>query len=146
MTCWKSFQQAVGTKLYLLKTGMQDFTSKEPEVAQVANLILKKFATEQAQSSGTLEQNYFVLIGHSQGNFFAEGVAYRLLHNGGSAGSYIFRNRLGIMSFASPTSYDSVVGEPGFAKRVVHLTRGDDIINGLLSLASLGGKVTLAAI
>jgi hypothetical protein len=123
-----------------LPTGIDAFSSQQREVQKVAALILKKYRSEGGQKGTTGVQNYFIVIGHSQGNFFVEAVAYRLLHYEGADGAYIFHNRLGLLSFASPTDYSSVTGEPGFANRVEHVKRRDDMINVLLALPPGVGK------
>jgi hypothetical protein len=131
---------AASLGLPAMPSGIDAFSSQQPEVRKVSSLILAKFRAERAQNSTTPVQNYFIVIGHSQGNFFVEAVGYRLLHYEGPDGAYIFHNRLGLLSFASPTDYSSVTGEPGFANRVEHIKRQDDMINALLALPRGVGK------
>jgi hypothetical protein len=146
---FECFRQALGANLAgvaasfglpPVPTGIDAFSSQQPEVANIARLILKKYRSEGARTGTTPAQNYFIVIGHSQGNFFVEAVAYRLLHYEGADGAYIFHNRLGLLSFASPTDYASVTSEPGFSNRVEHIKRQDDMINVLLALPAGVGK------
>jgi len=100
-------------------------TAQDATVQQVVNAIVGMY--QQEQSSQT--KNYFIVVGHSQGNFFVEGVAYALAYNNpGGVGEQIFRDRLGVVSLASPTSYDSLPGTFRTTK-IVHHTRADDAIN-----------------
>ncbi|MEM7541193.1 MAG: hypothetical protein AAF384_06340 [Pseudomonadota bacterium] len=77
------------------------------------------------------------MIAHWQGNFFAEGVAYRL-HKGldrQGTGTKIFNKRLGIISLGSPTSYDALPTRYRY-DRIKHFTRADD---GIVMLRAFGG-------
>jgi len=83
-------------------------SAKLPEVQDVVRRITEIYDSEKrTQQGGTTEVNYFIVIGHSQGNFFAEGVAYALQHQAGS-GAAVFAKRFGVIALASPTSYDSL--------------------------------------
>ena len=95
-------------------------------------------------------RHYFILIGHSQGNFFVEGMAWRLANLSGEPGREVFANRLAILSLASPTDYPSLQGStlgPAFAaRRLQHATRADDAILSLKALATgLGAKAPFDA-
>jgi hypothetical protein len=112
-------------------------TVKMDPVPAITKAIVGIYQQESAANkSAQPVKNYFVVVGHSQGNFFVEGVAYNLMKYTGRAGKYIFKNRLGIVSLASPTSYDSLSPEPEFIDRkLIHHTRTDDAINILLPMA-----------
>lgn len=71
-------------------------------------MIRRKYESEKMQPVQSRGKNFFILIAHSQGNFFAEGVAYRLLYFEGASGQEIFNSRLGILSLGSPTNYSSL--------------------------------------
>ncbi|MEP7299979.1 MAG: hypothetical protein ABI699_00500 [Caldimonas sp.] len=123
-----------------------EFTAELPLVQEIARLILEVYKAEISRPPNQrTEKNFFIVIGHSQGNFFAEGVAYRLMKMKDSKypveSGKVFKNRLGIMSFGSPTSYDSLQ-EPGYlVNRVKHFTRKDDVIRALDSVPRfLGSK------
>ena len=116
----------------------------QPDVAAFAKLLLKRFEAERAKSSAGAAKNYFVLIVHSQGNFFGEGLAYRLAFLEGQLGRSLYAERLGIMAFASPTDYRSLPGNfPDL--RLRHFTRKDDAIIALASSPILYGKRPFAA-
>lgn len=116
----------------------------DPALAGWVDRIVQTYRSE-ARSNPPVK-NYFILIGHSQGNFFVEGMAWRLQHLAGSAGREIFARRLAILSLASPTDYPSLQdGSPQAAafmrSRLRHLTRADDAILGLRELnRTLGAK------
>jgi hypothetical protein len=158
----EAFRQSLGIAFRDRTTGEPltgiEFTARQPEVARIAKIITDKYAAEQAQArrggaqrarAGTApvsaqppEKNYFIIIAHSQGNFFAEGVAYRLASKayGGASGPAVFQNRLGILSIASPTNYKSL--DAGFIARAMkHFTRADDGIHALDPLAFIGSRV-----
>ncbi len=105
------------------------FSAEHDVVKEVTRAILETYGAERERQ----EVNYFIVIAHSQGNFFGEGVAYRLmsnLENDRVRARQIFDSRLGILSLGSPTSYDSL--PPEFRnRRVRHFTRADDAIVGL---------------
>ncbi len=124
-----------GTSFPLLPSGINN-TANNSLVASIADTIVRSYRSEMARKANAqpVNTNYFILIGHSQGNFFVEGVAYRLYTRYGADGQRIFWTRLGIISLASPTSYDSL--PPQFiATKVKHRTRADDAINILTPIS-----------
>ncbi|MCC7046064.1 MAG: hypothetical protein IT562_05060 [Alphaproteobacteria bacterium] len=163
----EAFRQSLGLGFRDAVTGEIitgiEFTARQPEVAKLAKIITDKYAAEQAASrpaagqqasaapqagagqgaaARPAEKNFFIIIAHSQGNFFAEGVAYRLASAklGGPNGKAVFQGRLGILSVASPTNYKSL--DAGFIGRAMkHFTRADDGIHALDALAFLGSRV-----
>lgn len=114
-------------------------TANQPDVVNVTRIIVRIYEAEKRSPAATRRKNYFVLIAHSQGNFFAEGVAYRLCRLEGAPGREITQKRFGVMSFASPTHYDSL-GPDCAPDRLKHFTRADDGIHALDVLAILGKK------
>lgn len=122
------------------------FSLTLPLVNAVANHIAQTYAAEARAAAGATgrQRNYFILIGHSQGNFFTEAIAHALFTQGGSSGSFVARNRLGILALASPTSYDDLTQLPN--ARIKYYTRADDIILGLASLGRTVGGATLHAL
>jgi hypothetical protein len=123
--------------IYQARVDMLAFAADQPEVKKWARMIRSKYESEQRPR----EKNLFILIAHSQGNFFAEGVAYRLSAGWeGESGKAVYKNRLGILSFASPTRYNSLLGD-FIQRRIKHFTRRDDGIQALHGLAMLGAKV-----
>ena len=118
---WECYRQA--TRANIQSTAHQD------EVSKIVRMIEQYFARDTGPGSTT--EPYFIVVAHSQGNFFAEGVGYRLFNpdpgDQEAAGPFIAAHRLGIVSLGSPTRYDSL--PPGFvADRLKHLTRDDDAI------------------
>lgn len=110
------------------------FSLTLPLVHAVANHIAQTYADEAraAAAGAPRRRNYFILIGHSQGNFFTEAIAYALFTQGGASGSHVARHRLGILALASPTSYNDLTQLPN--ERIKYYTRADDIILGLAEL------------
>src|SRR5262249_26888465 len=118
-----------------------EFTAELPTVRTIVDAIIGIYEQEKAQrEAGRPVKNYFIVVGHSQGNFFVEGVAYRLRYSArysySGAGRDISATRLGIVSLASPTSYDSLPSDFVVSK-IVHHTRADDAINILVPLAAV---------
>lgn len=108
------------------------FTTELPLVKNVAQIIAQTYSAELKSANG-LQKNYFILIAHSQGNFFAEGIAYQL----SKTQPKIFHQRLGVLSLGSPTSY-TTLNSDFRSRRVKHFTRRDDAINALRGLDNLG--------
>jgi|GEM_PF-6371427 len=118
------------------------FTSDLDEVKNIVDIMTRIYRSERSQSSG--QRHYFIVVAHSQGNFFAEGVAYRLKNNKDNKadplGGYIYAHRLAILSLGSPTRYDSL--DPEFvAARIQHITRADDGIH-VLDGISIDGAIS----
>ncbi len=115
--------------LYQSTLRMDSFASTEIEPARLAGIIRRFYETERPG-----EKHFFILIAHSQGNFFAEGTGFLLAKDVNSpAGQFVFRNRLAMLSLGSPTSYESL--PPEFVQQKIrHYTRADDAINALHSL------------
>lgn len=117
-------------------------TAQDATVGQVVQAIEGIYQQEQ---SGSQAKNYFIVVGHSQGNFFVEAVAYKLKNSGG-IGQKIYQERLGLVSLGSPTSYDMLTDSNFQQTRIVHHTRADDAINvltpihGILQLAGGSAK------
>ena len=142
----EAFRQSLGLGFTDPKTGQPtsgiEFTARQEEVAKVADAIVKIYdreqaaarnPTQQASAAGTpptasrsappSEKNFFIVLAHSQGNFFAEGVAYRMSQGlAGECGTAALQSRLGILSVASPANYNAL--DSGFCARPVrHFTR-----------------------
>jgi hypothetical protein len=114
-----------------------DASSDQDEVRTIVEIMKQ---TIRAEQTGGNVMTYFIVVAHSQGNFFGEGVGYRLFKKEGDLGRWILNNRLGIISLGSPTSYDSL--PPDFVStRLRHETREDDAIHILDSL-SLNGLLS----
>ena len=105
------------------------YTTQQEVVVKIVNSIRSIYASE--LQSGSRQRHYFIVVGHSQGNFFVEGVAYKLYKSGDPMGQQIFWNRLGIISLGSPTSYNSLPAN-WVESKLKHRTRTDDGINLLL--------------
>ena len=116
-----------------------DYAALQPEVALVAASLLATYRTELKAPAAQRRTQFFVLIAHSQGNFLGEGLAYRLANYEGEDGKALYRQRLAIISIASPTSYESLPGD-FVTKRLRHLTRADDAILALRSNPIPGAK------
>jgi hypothetical protein len=116
-----------------------EFTEKDPLVEKVAGRIVEIFKGEGGRSYQNDKINFFIVIGHSQGNFFVEGVANRLYSLEGDDGSYVFANRLGLVSLASPTAYETLP-EPFREERIAHVTREDDMIKVVNATSALGKR------
>ena len=120
-----------------------DYTTNQDVVNTIVNSIRSIYSQE--LKSGSTQRHYFIVTGHSQGNFFAEGVAYKLYASDNILDQQIFKNRLGIISLGSPTSYTTLPPD-WVADRVKHRTRKDDGINLLLlanALVKSEGKASL---
>ena len=115
------------------------FTEKDPLVERVAKRIVEIFKSEGGRSYQNDKINFFIVIGHSQGNFFVEGVANRLNSLEGDDGSYVFTNRLGLVSLASPTAYETLP-DRFREERIAHVTREDDMIKVLSATSALGKR------
>ncbi len=88
---------------------------------------------QEAANPKAREKHSFILIGHSQGNFLVEGMAWRLQNLAGDDGKALFNTRLAVLALASPTDYPSVQqnsaeGTRFVGKRLLHATRRDDAI------------------
>jgi len=138
---------AVGDVIECLRQGLETFpgatgiafAADAVVTRDVAARILKTYASEQRQPPESRDTNYFIVIGHSQGNFFTEGVAYRLqsgMDGDSKAANYVFHNRLGLLSLASPTDYNSLPSDFR-EEKIAHVTRHDDAIT---MLRAFGGK------
>ncbi len=104
------------------------YTKNQDLVLRIVNSIRSIYSKE--LQTGSTQRHYFIVTGHSQGNFFAEGVAYNL-YTSDALGKQIFWNRLGVISLGSPTSYNSLPSN-WIATKLTHRTRKDDGINILL--------------
>ncbi len=103
----------------------------EPEpVPRAVQLIVDTYRRERQQTaSGPRTMNFFIVIGHSQGNFFVESIAKSLSNQ--REFPEIYRERLGVLSLASPSNYVSL--DAGFRNaKLKFRTRTDDAIIGLL--------------
>ena len=130
---WECFIQAANGFNYV-DMALKDDTSKKIIKAIIA-------INEQPQT-----QNYFIIVAHSQGNFFAEAIAKFM--KDAPIRREIFEKRLGIVALASPTDYSSLKDPayPGFiTDKIVHHTRADDAINVVATLAQIFGMVGLSA-
>lgn len=96
-------------------------------VSQMRDMMKKE------NNSQSNEQNYFIIVAHSQGNFFAEKIGGELASSNSEIDRKLVK-RLRIIAIASPTDYTySLNTNSGSTRvRVQNFTRCDDII---LSLA-----------
>ncbi len=107
-----------------------NYSANSGEVKKVADAMIRAFRDEQAQKDPRRRtRQYFVVIAHSQGNFFAEGLAYRMMMtlDGGDEGRAIYQTRMAVLSLASPNNYPSLDAQFR-SSRIRHLTRQDDVI------------------
>ena len=66
--------------------GIEATVNMDPVLA-IATAIVSIYQKERAASKSAQPiKNYFIVVGHSQGNFFVEGVGYRLMRYAGGAG------------------------------------------------------------
>jgi hypothetical protein len=115
-----------------------NFSRDLDEVTQIVRIINDAYAQE-TPANGM--KNYFIVVAHSQGNFFAEGVGDRLRRPNPQTdsslaqtnGPYIFNNRFGIVSLGSPTRYNDLPAD-FVATKLRHITRADDGIHVLDSI------------
>jgi hypothetical protein len=105
-----------------------DYTTNQEVVNKIVNSMRSIYSKE--LQSGSTQRHYFIVTGHSQGNFFVEGVAYKL-YTSDALGQQIFQNRLALISLGSPTSYTTLPAN-WVASKLKHHTRKDDGINLLL--------------
>jgi len=88
----------------------------------VREMVQDMIRIDRSAGRGTPGQpeHYYIVVAHSQGNFFAEDLAQHLATN-----QRTLARRTGILGLASPTDYADVrhTGIP-----IITLTRGDDII------------------
>ena len=118
-----------------------NYSANSGEVKKVAEAMIRAFRDEQAQKdSRRRTRQYFIVIAHSQGNFFAEGLAYRMMMtlDGGDEGRAIYQTRMAVLSLASPNNYPSLDAQFR-SSRIRHLTRRDDVI---LMLNDVGADFT----
>jgi len=118
----ESFRQSLKSSVFT-QSGT-DFAANYPLVMTIAQNMS---AIEQSSQKRTpYIRHYFIVVAHSQGNFFAEGLARRL------AQSYPeLVPRTGILSLASPTDYSDVAAT---GVKIMTLTRKDDVILNLNNL------------
>jgi len=127
-----------------------DVAADNDDVVRWVDRIVKTYRDERA-GSGARSKHYFILIGHSQGNFLVEGMAWRLQNRSGAAGREIFESRLAILALASPTDYPSLQsgsfdGTSFVARHLKHATRADDAILSLRPVGQmLNAKTPFAA-
>jgi hypothetical protein len=118
------------------------FAGYQSEIDKLNSVIRGIYRRESGQPNQAKEVNFFIVIGHSQGNFFAEGIAYRLFldaSSGDADAKAIFENRLGVISLASPSSYESLPKD-FIDYRIKHFTRKDDGIEALGAIPGPGKK------
>jgi hypothetical protein len=128
---FECFRQAIQSPIPQLGAPLDPLGFADATVLQVVNAIKAIYQQEKADPQ---TKNYFIVVGHSQGNFFVESIAWNLDHD--LLGNEIYNNRLGLITLASPTAYESL--EPWFRdSRIVHHTRGDDAINIVETIHSL---------
>jgi|SanBayMetagenome_1026888.scaffolds.fasta_scaffold04914_3 hypothetical protein len=112
--------------------GTKSFTD-HPLVLQIFNNI--KAIMDKQKEAKDNKEHYFIIIAHSQGNFFAESVAKRLesMPDPSNPKNKLL-SRLGVLAIASPTNYADVpqLNVKGF-------TRADDgiLLLNLLSRYSI---------
>lgn len=101
-------------------------------VKKVTDAILQAYYKDPSQT-----QHYFIVVAHSQGNFFAEAIAKYMKNYF----QEIFAKHLGIVALASPTNYASLQ-DPEFVRtKIVHHTRADDAINAVATIGALAANV-----
>jgi hypothetical protein len=138
---WGDFAECLAQSLKTPFTGAV-VSANEIEAINVSDKIINIYNGETKSGGSPKEINYFIIVGHSQGNFLTEGVVYRLLHPPGAAGPnppgpYIARNRVGVLSLGSPTRYDSLPDD-FIQNQLKHVTRKDDGIHILDFLSAQG--------
>lgn len=113
------------------------FSENDPVVQEIVGEIGRIVSEE---NNSPEEKHYFIIIAHSQGNFFAESTAHRLsmMLDPTNPNSTLL-SRVGILALASPTSYTNVPGVP-----LIGFTRQDDAIL-LLNTLQIGAKHPLPA-
>lgn len=92
-------------------------------VSQMREIMKKE------NDSQSNEQNYFIIVAHSQGNFFAEKIGGELASSNSEIDQKLVK-RLRIMAIASPTDYTYSLNTNSGSTRVKvqHFTRCDDIV------------------
>lgn len=98
-------------------------------VSQMREIMKKE------NNSQSNEQNYFIIVAHSQGNFFAEKIGGELASSNSEIDQKLVKH-LRIIAIASPTDYTYSLNTNSGSTRVKvqHFTRCDDLI---LSLAGI---------
>lgn len=84
---------------------------------------------KQENNSQSNEQNYFIIVAHSQGNLFAEKIGGEIASSNSEIDQKLVK-RLRIIAIASPTDYTYYQNTNNASTRVKvqHFTRCDDII------------------
>ncbi|NRF67068.1 hypothetical protein HLB44_08755 [Aquincola sp. S2] len=121
--------------------GNIEWTAKLDEVQRVVKTIYDTLNREKQSTAKPKRKHHFIIIGHSQGNFFAEATGWYLMRHSRA----LFNERIAIHAFASPTSYDAIDDPAWKVKRFRYLTREDDAIVALGKIALPGQKVPLPA-
>lgn len=121
--------------------GNIEWTAKLDEVQRAVKTVYDILNRERQATAKPRRKNHFVIIGHSQGNFFAEATGWYLIKHSRA----VFDERVAIHAFASPTSYDAIDDPAWKAKRLRWLTRQDDAIVALGKAPLTGQKVPLPA-
>ncbi len=109
---------------------------QDATVVQVIQAILTAYYGDQSQT-----QHYFIVVAHSQGNFFAEAIAKYMK----DSRQEIYEKHLGIISLASPTSYESLKDPAFVSSKIVHHTRSDDAINAVATIGKLAAGLGLSS-
>ena len=117
---WESFSQTQGSRNPRVES---DDPLSGKIVSQMREIIKKE------NDSQSNEQNYFIIVAHSQGNFFAEKIGGELASSNSEIDQKLVK-RLRIMAIASPTDYTYSLNTNSGSTRVKvqHFTRCDDII------------------
>ncbi|OCR00439.1 hypothetical protein BCD67_13100 [Oscillatoriales cyanobacterium USR001] len=92
-------------------------------VSQMREIMKKE------NNSQNNEQNYFIIVAHSQGNFFAEKIGGEVASSNSEIDQKLVK-RLRIIAIASPTDYTYSLNTNSGSTRVKvqHFTRCDDIV------------------
>lgn len=93
-----------GGGTYYSRESGTTYSMSDPLVSEIVNKINKTVEEEKIAKDN--KENYFIIIAHSQGNFFAESVAERLKSMPNLANSKEkLLSRFGVLALASPTNY-----------------------------------------
>lgn len=93
-----------GGGTYYSRESGTTYSMSDPLVSDIVNKINK--TVEEEKTAKDNKEHHFIIIAHSQGNFFAESVAERLKSMPNPANSKEkLLSRFGVLALASPTNY-----------------------------------------
>src|SRR5262249_352720 len=111
----ESFRQSMPRSVF---GGGTALAKNDPLVLKVAGDIMRLY--QEAERTRSQTKHYFIVVAHSQGNFFAEGLAEWF-----STTNPTVAKRVGIVGVAWARDWWDVIGK---GVQIVTATRGDDII------------------